>query len=32
VDYLVKILPIMKQLGATGIMMEWEDMFPFTGR
>ena len=32
VEYLKKILPIIKQLGATGVMIEWEDMVPFTGR
>jgi len=32
VSYLKKILPMLKQLGATGILWEWEDTFPFTGR
>lgn len=31
-SYLKKILPMLKQLGATGILWEWEDTFPFTGR
>jgi hypothetical protein len=32
VTYLKKILPMIKQLGGTGVMIEWEDMFPFTAR
>jgi len=29
--YLKKIVSLVKQLGATGLLIEWEDMFPFTG-
>ncbi|CAB3375964.1 Hypothetical predicted protein [Cloeon dipterum] len=29
--YLLQLLPIFKQLGATGVLLEWEDMFPFKG-
>lgn len=29
--YLLQILPVLKQLGATGLLVEYEDMFPFTG-
>ncbi|XP_023324784.1 hexosaminidase D [Eurytemora carolleeae] len=32
VSYLKQILPMVKDLGATGILWEWEDTFPFTGR
>ncbi len=32
VDYLVKVLRLAKELGATGVLMEYEDMFPFEGR
>ncbi|OZC07308.1 hypothetical protein X798_05674 [Onchocerca flexuosa] len=31
-DYLLKLVPFIKQIGATGIMIEYEDMFPFTGK
>ncbi|XP_043224593.1 hexosaminidase D-like [Amphibalanus amphitrite] len=31
VDYLVSLLPMMRRLGATGLLIEWEDMFPFWG-
>lgn len=27
--YLKAILPLIKDLGATGILLEWEDMFPW---
>uniref|UniRef100_A0AAF5PI42 beta-N-acetylhexosaminidase n=1 Tax=Wuchereria bancrofti TaxID=6293 RepID=A0AAF5PI42_WUCBA len=30
--YLLKLVPFIKQIGATGIMIEYEDMFPFTGK
>lgn len=30
-SYLVKILPIIKEAGANGILLEYEDMFPWTG-
>ncbi|CAJ0585971.1 unnamed protein product, partial [Mesorhabditis spiculigera] len=29
--YLKQLLTIFEQLGATGIVLEWEDMFPYTG-
>lgn len=31
ISYLKRILPVLKSLGATGIIIEYEDMFPFTG-
>lgn len=31
VSYLQKILPLVKNLGATGVLIEWEDMFPWVG-
>lgn len=30
-SYLLKILPMLKSLGATGILLEYEDMFPYSG-
>lgn len=30
VSYIKKILPILKSLGATGILLEYEDTFPYT--
>ncbi|CAF2989518.1 unnamed protein product [Rotaria sp. Silwood2] len=32
VDYYEKLFPFLKQLGATGLLIEYEDMFPFTNR
>ena len=32
VDYLKKVLKLSAGLGATGVLMEYEDMFPFTGK
>ena len=29
VTYLLKIIPLLKQWGATGILVEYEDMFPY---
>ncbi|KAL1130288.1 hypothetical protein AAG570_013226 [Ranatra chinensis] len=29
--YLEKLLPLAKELGATGLLLEWEDMFPWWG-
>ncbi|CAJ0939285.1 unnamed protein product, partial [Mesorhabditis belari] len=29
--YLKQLLGLVAQLGATGVVMEWEDMFPYTG-
>ena len=31
VDYYEKLFPFLKQLGADGLLIEYEDMFPFTG-
>ncbi|XP_018335239.1 hexosaminidase D [Agrilus planipennis] len=30
ISYLEKFLPFIKEIGATGILLEWEDTFPFT--
>jgi hypothetical protein len=30
-DYLLQLLPLLKSWGATGILIEWEDMFPYWG-
>ncbi len=30
-DYLLQLLPLLRSWGATGILVEWEDMFPYTG-
>jgi len=30
-DYLIKVLKLSKSLGATGVLVEYEDMFPFAG-
>lgn len=30
--YLKDLFPLFKDLGATGLLLEWEDMFPFTGQ
>ena len=32
INYYRKLFPFLKQLGATGLLIEYEDMFPFTGR
>jgi hypothetical protein len=31
-DYFKKFIPFIKENGATGILLEYEDMFPFTGK
>jgi hexosaminidase len=31
-DYLLKMLHWVKEAGATGILVEYEDMFPFSGK
>lgn len=31
VSYLEQLFPVLKKLGATGLLIEYEDMFPFTG-
>ncbi|XP_014250389.1 hexosaminidase D-like isoform X2 [Cimex lectularius] len=31
VSYLKKVIQLAKDSGATGILLEWEDMFPWTG-
>ena len=30
--YLLQLLPLFKAWGASGILLEWEDMFPWQGR
>ena len=32
VNYLLKVLKLSAGLGATGVLLEYEDMFPFTGK
>jgi hypothetical protein len=32
IEYLKKFIPFIKQHGATGILLEYEDTFPFTGQ
>ena len=32
IDYMKKVTRISKDLGATGVLIEYEDMFPWTGR
>ncbi|XP_046334530.2 uncharacterized protein LOC124116932 isoform X1 [Haliotis rufescens] len=29
IDYLISLFPLMAKLGATGLLLEYEDMFPF---
>jgi hexosaminidase len=29
--YLAQLLPLLRQWGATGLLVEWEDMFPWQG-
>lgn len=31
VSFLKKLFPLIRKLGGTGVLLEWEDMFPFTG-
>lgn len=31
ISYLKRLMPIFKTLGATGLLLEYEDMFPYTG-
>ncbi|KAK9500753.1 hypothetical protein O3M35_001953 [Rhynocoris fuscipes] len=31
VDYLEKLFPVLREWGATGLLIEWEDTFPYTG-
>ena len=30
-EYLLKIVPMLVKLGATGLLIEYEDMFPYEG-
>ena len=32
IDYMKKVVRLSKTLGATGVLIEYEDMFPWTGR
>ena len=32
VSYLLKMIPLLRQWGATGILVEYEDMFPYKNR
>ena len=32
IEYLKNVLALTASLGATGVLMEWEDMFPWSGR
>lgn len=32
ISYFKEFLPLVKQLGATGLLIEYEDMFPYTGK
>jgi hexosaminidase len=31
VSYLKRLFPLVRELGATAVLLEWEDMFPFSG-
>ena len=31
IDYLQQLIPIIVQLGGTGLLIEYEDMFPYEG-
>nr|XP_054763472.1 hexosaminidase D-like [Lytechinus pictus] len=31
IDYLLKVFPLFKEWGATGLLVEYEDTFPYTG-
>lgn len=31
VQYLKSMFSLIKQLGGTGVLLEWEDMFPYEG-
>lgn len=30
-EYLLKLIPMFVKLGATGLLVEYEDMFPYEG-
>ena len=32
IDYMKKVVTMSAHLGATGVLIEYEDMFPWTGR
>ena len=32
VKYFLEVIPAIKSLGATSVLLEWEDMFPYTGK
>jgi hexosaminidase len=31
VSYLKRLFPLVRELGATAVLLEWEDTFPFSG-
>lgn len=32
VSYMKQVFALVKKLGATGLLLEWEDMFPWRGK
>ena len=32
IAYLKRVIGLSARLGATGVLLEWEDMFPWSGR
>lgn len=31
-EFLVRCMPFLRDWGATGVLIEWEDMLPYTGK